>query len=555
MPLDAAVPRADEDLGEPGRLIDVEELVELGPAHVGGDEPRPVHRLREDEPERRRDLGLALAVERARDEHGALAGRRQAPPERRRERLVRLVLGGAQRLRSMAHRAADVRNLGEHRQLQEPAQLPGPADPRLELGTRQHDERRDEERGEEPEGRVAEPVAASRPGSAARAASASASSEPVPAALRLRSLICARMSRALGGRLLAAPALERGEGPVERGACPVQAAPLGAALGVEERGGDRVRDPRRALGGLVGRGDVDDVGGRVDRRADALVERRGGLAGNLPRRPAQRLPRREQRVDRGEAALDGLDVAVLERVGGALDDDLRGRAVGLRQRQRDEEHGGRERQDDQDDQQLAPAERVEVAARLDGLVGRKRRRGVRRQPVHLSGHHPVDNVARAKTNPHLARAAALLAAAGCIAKSSEPPVADPAAGNAPTVEFLGPERLTRPVELGAERACPARKPRRRRQLLPRRPPARLRHDEAVPARRRSRAPPARTPPAARGGRGQPRPPHGRRSRATLTVEASGSDIVDASPGASFARARRRSRGATSPSASHPAATA
>ena len=70
-------------------------------------------------------------------------------------------------------------------------------------------------------------------------------------------------------------------------------------------------------------------------------------------------------------------------------------------------------------------------------------------------------------------------------------------------------RSRAPHEAGrarSQRACPARKPRCRSQLVPGRPPARLRHDEAVPPRRRSRPAPARTPPAARGGGRQPGAP-------------------------------------------------
>ena len=65
------------------------------------------------------------------------------------KRLIGLVLGGAQRLGAVPERAADIGDLGEHGELEKAAHLPGAADPRLELRARQHDERRDEERGEE----------------------------------------------------------------------------------------------------------------------------------------------------------------------------------------------------------------------------------------------------------------------------------------------------------------------------------------------------------------------------------------------------------------------
>ena len=74
------------------------------------------------------------------------------------------------------------------------------------------------------------------------AASATASSEPVPAALSLRSLICARMSArsvaACSPRLPSSAARSW----LERGASAVKAAALGPPLRVQERGGDGVRD-------------------------------------------------------------------------------------------------------------------------------------------------------------------------------------------------------------------------------------------------------------------------------------------------------------------------
>ena len=246
----AAVSRPHEDLGETGGLLHVEQLVELGPAHVGGYEPRPVHRLREDEPERRGDLGLALPAERARNEDGSLARRGQTPPKRSRKRLVRLVFHRAQCLGSMAHRAANVRNLGEHRQLQKPAQLPRSTDPWLELGTRQNDEGRDEDRGEESEGRISEWTRRVRLGRRPRRfGDRQLGARPGGAQVEIPDL--RPDVGALGGRLLAPPALERRERLVERGASPVQAATLGASLRVHERGGDRVRDSRGSSRSLV----------------------------------------------------------------------------------------------------------------------------------------------------------------------------------------------------------------------------------------------------------------------------------------------------------------
>ena len=148
---------------------------------------------------------------------------------------------------------------------------------------------------------------------------------------------------------------------------------------------------------------------------------------------------------------------------------------------------------------------VKVAASLDGLVRGKRRRRVRRQPIHLRSHHSVDNVAPPKRTLIWLVAAVLAAAAGVLGSIGD-------AGLRPVDGQLAHRRVPRsgaPHEARrarSQRACAARKPCRRRQLVPRRPPARFRHDEALPARRRSRPPPPRTPPAAGGGRGQPGAP-------------------------------------------------
>ncbi|HEV2902324.1 MAG TPA: Ig-like domain-containing protein, partial [Gaiellaceae bacterium] len=130
--------------------------------------------------------------------------------------------------------------------------------------------------------------------------------------------------------------------------------------------------------------------------------------------------------------------------------------------------------------------------------------------------------------------AVLLAAAGC-SQSSEP-VADPSAGNAPSVEFLGPERLTRPAELAAgARALPGSRVVAVSFFLDGRPlgsdttkPYRLDVDPALLPQGRHRLSVEAVDNLGR-----------RRSTAPseLTVEGSDSEIVDARPGASFARAR------------------
>ena len=78
--------------------------------------------------------------------------------------------------------------------------------------------------------------------------------------------------------------------------------------------------------------------------------------------------------------------------------------------------------------------------------------------VSAIGHHPVDNVVRPKTNPRLRSSLALLAARDglqrIVVDVRRRRRSEPAAASGPSVEFLGPERLTRPAELEA-RARPA----------------------------------------------------------------------------------------------------
>lgn len=134
--------------------------------------------------------------------------------------------------------------------------------------------------------------------------------------------------------------------------------------------------------------------------------------------------------------------------------------------------------------------------------------------------------------------AAVLAAAafaGC-SQSSDPPAADPAAGNAPTVEFLGPERLTRPAELEARaRARSGSRVVAVSFFLDGRP---LGSDTTRPYR--LDVDPALLPPGRHRLRVEAVDNLGRRrstTPSTMTVEESGSDVVEAAPGASFARAR------------------
>ena len=80
---------------------------------------------------------------------------RQVHAERRLQRLVGLVLDRAQRVRRLAEPASDERDLDQHREVEQAAQLPRAADARPELGAGEHDERGDEDAREEREDRVA----------------------------------------------------------------------------------------------------------------------------------------------------------------------------------------------------------------------------------------------------------------------------------------------------------------------------------------------------------------------------------------------------------------
>ncbi len=130
-----------------------------------------------------------------------------------------------------------------------------------------------------------------------------------------------------------------------------------------------------------------------------------------------------------------------------------------------------------------------------------------------------------------------LAAGGCTGSSTEP-AADVPVGKAPSVEFVGPERLTKPANLEA-RARPTAGSRVAAVtfFLDGRP---LGSDTTRPYRLDVQ--PALLPQGEHQLRVEAVDNLGRRRSTTaskVTVEASGSDIVEASPGASFARARAR----------------
>ena len=138
-------------------------------------------------------------------------------------------------------------------------------------------------------------------------------------------------------------------------------------------------------------------------------------------------------------------------------------------------------------------------------------------------------------------AVALLAAAsGCSGSSTStsppPPPAEPQAGKGPTVEFRGPERLTRPADLTAQ----ARAASRSRVVavtffLDGRP---LGSDTTKPYR--LDVDPALLPSGDHRVRVQAVDNLGRRGStkpSSVTIEPAESDIVEAAPGASFTRAR------------------
>jgi Right handed beta helix region len=130
-----------------------------------------------------------------------------------------------------------------------------------------------------------------------------------------------------------------------------------------------------------------------------------------------------------------------------------------------------------------------------------------------------------------------LALAGCGFSTSSPPPAEPVSDRAPTVEFVGPDRLTRPAELQA-RARPAAGSRvvAVTFFLGSRP---LGTDTTRPYRLDVQ--PALLPEGAQQVRVEAVDNLGRRATSEpsdVTIDPAGSDIVHASPGASFRRAQQ-----------------
>ena len=120
-------------------------------------------------------------------------------------------------------------NLGEHRQLQEPAPAPRSTDPWLQLRG-QNDEGRDEDRGEESEGRISEWTPASTPGSVAAPLRQPRARGACPSSVQVEIPDLRPGCRRAHWQLARPPALERGKVLLERGASPVQAAPFSPPL-------------------------------------------------------------------------------------------------------------------------------------------------------------------------------------------------------------------------------------------------------------------------------------------------------------------------------------
>jgi hypothetical protein len=166
---------------------------------------------------------------------------------------------------------------------------------------------------------------------------------------------------------------------------------------------------------------------------------------------------------------------------------------------------------------------------------------VARQAVNAIGHFPVDNVVPGKRTLVLVVFALLAAATGCSGSSTTPSAKPPAThppavGKGPSVEFVGPERVTGPVELTARaRAVSGSRVVAVTFLLDGRPlgtdttkPYRLDVDSAL------------LPSGSHSVRVQAVDNLGRRRStkpSSVTIEPGESEILEAAPEESFARAR------------------
>jgi parallel beta-helix repeat protein len=165
---------------------------------------------------------------------------------------------------------------------------------------------------------------------------------------------------------------------------------------------------------------------------------------------------------------------------------------------------------------------------------RRRRRGIARQGIETVGHLPVATVAPPRRTL-LVVAAILATVAGCASETTTQPAADPPEAG-PTVEYRGPDRLTRPANLEAgARARPGSRVVAVTFFLGGRP---LGTDSTAPYG--LDVDPALLPKGRHELRLEAVDNLGRRSSAGpsgITVEPGDSKVLQAAPGASFARAR------------------
>ena len=351
----------------------VEQLVQRRPAQVGGDDQRPVARLRERAPEPRGDRALALGVQGARDEQDLRARvGREREAHRRAQRLVALVLLAGQRTSAAGEALAHIWHAPEQRQVHEPAQLARPGDAWDELIARKREQDADEEPEEERDDRVAQRLRRAALvgrrgglGDLEVHAGARQGHAELAEALPDRLLLLRRARLALDAPQLLDQARAR----------LLVLAAFDFALRLDERRGDRVGDIGRPLG-RAGRGrHEDEVGVWIDARLERAPDPAGALAGNALSRALQDVGGEQQLLDRRQLAGERVDVDRLVGAHRHLLHDAGGRLVAIRRPRRDDErpeHGGRAQQKDQP--QASP-ERVQVAARLDRVLAAGAARG------------------------------------------------------------------------------------------------------------------------------------------------------------------------------------
>ena len=350
------------------------------------------------------DGRLALGVQRAGDQHQPrLVAGREREAHGRRQRLVGLVLDPGEHLRAQAEAAVDVGDARQQRQVDQAGELALAGDARDELVAAERDQDADEQAEEEREHAVADRLGEERSsgGSAAWAMPRSVPALPSPT-------VSWRDPLADGGDLDAGvrSALQRGDLLLQRLARVAYALALEPGALSEERLGYGVGRARSGDRDVVGHVDADDVGIRVD--GQHHVDGVGGHPGHAPRGRLEHGRRGEHLVDGGQPPLGRVRTALAERRRALLEQNRRGRDVGLGQ---DKRYDHRERSghhDDPDDQRAATAERVQVAPDMDPLLGhgftppaggnahRPRRGGITARAPHA----PLETGARRLTARH-----------------------------------------------------------------------------------------------------------------------------------------------------------